>query len=87
MKAAGALTPITQMRPLILAASTPFRFIDNLLLCLTHLFFGLGPVAEFRTRLTTSLDVEFVGTSVDSFFERKCFDRGLLFARWCWHGD
>ena len=71
---AGALTPITQMRPLILAASARFRFVNDLLLCLKHLFFGLEPVVEFRARLIPSLDVEFVGSSPDSFLEWKRLD-------------
>jgi len=39
------------MRPLILAASTRLGFVDDLVLCLTHLFFGLEPVVEFRAGL------------------------------------
>src|SRR5438094_211435 len=55
------------MRPLILTSSACTGF---LLLCLTHLFFGLEPVVEFRARLITSLDVEFVGSSVGLFLKR-----------------
>jgi len=59
--------------PLILAASARFC-LDDLLLCLKHLFFGLEPVVEFRARLIPSLDVEFVGSSPDSFLEWKRLD-------------
>ena len=72
------------MRPLIL--TSPAR-IGFLLLCLKHLFFGLEPVVEFRARLITSLDVEFVGSSPDSFFVRKRLDRGFVGTRRGRHGD
>ena len=63
---AGALTRITQMRPLIITSSARLGY---LLLCLKHLLFGLEPVVEFRARLITSLDVQFVGSSLDSFLK------------------
>jgi hypothetical protein len=72
------------MRPLILTASACCRL--DLLLCLKHFFFGLEPVVDFRARLITSLDVEFVGSSPDSFFERKRLDQGFLCTRRHWHG-
>ena len=62
------------MRPLILTSSVRFPFVDDLLLCLKHLFFGLEPIVELRARLITLLDVEFVGSSPDSLFEWKRFD-------------
>ena len=48
-----------------------------------HLFFGLEPVIDFRARLIAALDIEFVGTTADEFFERKRLDRGFPCFRRC----
>ncbi len=60
-------------------------FLGSLFLGSVNLLFGLEPVVEFRTRLTTSLDMEFVGSAPDSFFERKRLDRRFLRACGFWH--
>ena len=60
-------------------------FIYTFLLSLTNLRFGLEPVLKFRARLITSLDVEFVRSSLDAFFDREHFAIGGLCA--CSRGD
>ena len=44
-------------------------FVDGVFFGLANLLFGLEPVVEFRTGLITSLNVEFMGSWSDSFFE------------------
>jgi len=60
-------------------------FICTVLLCLTNFRFGLEPVLKFRARLITSLDVEFVRSSFDAFFDREHFAVGSLCACSHWH--
>lgn len=47
--------------------------------------FGSEPVVELRAWLITSLEVEFVGSSSYSFFERGHLDCGIWGACWGWH--
>lgn len=44
-------------------------FVDRVFLGPANLFFGLEPVVQFRTGLIASLNVEFMSSSSDSFFE------------------
>jgi hypothetical protein len=43
-----------------------------------NFLFGLEPVLQLGARLVTSLDIEFVGSSLNSFFKRKHLDCGFL---------
>lgn len=47
--------------------------IYAVLLSLANLRFGLEPVLKIRARLITSLDVEFVRSSLDALFDREHF--------------
>ena len=46
----------------------------------SDLRFGLEPVIEFRAGLIASLDVEFVRSMADAFFEGERLDRAFLCA-------
>src|SRR5713226_2067498 len=50
-----------------------------------NLLFGLEPIVQLRARLITSLDVEFVGSPLDLFFEWKRLDQGFRCTRRRWH--
>src|SRR5713101_5252313 len=60
-------------------------FIDAVLLSLTNLCLGLEPVFKLRARLIASLDVEFVRSSLDAFFDREHFTIGGFCACSHWH--
>jgi len=62
-------------------------FLGSLFLGSANLLFGLEPVVEFRAGLIALLNVEFIGSSSYSFFERKRLDRRLLRTCGFWHGD
>jgi hypothetical protein len=57
-----------------------FRFLEN------HAQVPLEPVVEFGAGLIAALDVEFVGSPANSFFQGKCFDWGNLSPCGCRHG-
>src|SRR6266705_181664 len=61
-------------------------FPGSLFLGSANLLFGLEPVVEFRAGLIALLNVEFIGSSSYSFFERKRLNRGHLCACGFWHG-
>ena len=61
--------------------------LSSLFLGSANLLFGLEPVIEFRAGLIASLNVEFIGSSSDSLFERKRLNRGHSCACGFWHGD
>src|SRR5439155_9238811 len=48
---------------------------------------GLQPVIEFRSGLIASLDVEFMGSLADSFFERQRLGRRFFCVGGCRHKD
>ena len=56
-------------------------FVDGFFLGSADLLFRLEPVVQFRAGLIPSLDVQFVRSAEDTFFEWKCFDWGLLLCR------
>jgi hypothetical protein len=52
----------------------------RLFLCHADLLFGLEPIVELRARLVATLQVEFVGSLPDLFFEGELLD-STFFAR------
>ena len=50
-----------------------------------NFLFGLEPVIDFGARLIAAQDVEFVGSSPDSFFERTGRDLRFFCRCWCRH--
>lgn len=70
---AGALRLITQ------------AFVAGVFFGLANFLFGLEPIVEIRAWLIASLDVELIGSSPDSFFERTRRDLGFGCRCWCRH--
>jgi hypothetical protein len=50
----------------------------------TNFLLGLKPVIHVRARLITSLDIEFIGSKLNSFFKGWRLDRRL--DGMCWRG-
>ena len=56
-----------------------------ILLIFANLCFGLEPVLKLGARLITSLDIQFVRSSLDAFLNGEYFDIGSLCVRSDWH--
>ena len=89
MLLAGADTsipwPATRVQRLQIAKNS--SFLDSFLFGSANFLFGLEPVVEFGAGLIASLNVQFIGSPLDSFVEWQRFDRGFLCMCRCWHGD
>ena len=73
---AAGRAPSPKATSAVLVMSSVFSY--TVLLSLTNLRFGLEPVLKFRARLITSLDVEFIRSSLDAFLDREHFAIGPL---------
>jgi hypothetical protein len=59
---------------------------DPLLLGSLNLLFGLEPVVELAAGLVAALNVKFVRSAADAFFEGGLLDRWFLCTCGCGHG-
>jgi hypothetical protein len=70
------MPPLAGIEPVLLAGCVENSvLVEAVLFKAANLFFGLKPVLDVRSRLTTSQDVEFIGSKLDAFFERERLDR------------
>ena len=61
--------------------------VDGFFSGAANLLFGLEPVVEFRAGLIPSLDVQFVRSAADTFFEGEPFLKAFFCRCRCCHWD